>query len=139
MPTNEEAAAVKGRRQSAVKADATKLPEGNVTGTMTPPAVGVAEPARNFFVLGDPREERQVLEASGGMFYGIAGDDFVVAPEEAHETIVPKGCKQAVSRLRWAAGHHVPIEVFRAHYGDERAAELLRLTPPAPAAPAPLP
>lgn len=123
MAENTEANQLKGRRAAATKTEAGKSEEGNVTGQSTPVAVGADEPARNYFMLGDPREPRQVLEASGGMYGEVAGDDFVIAPEDAFEELLPPGCKTAVTRLRWAKGQHVPIEVYRAHQAAQGKAE----------------
>lgn len=125
MATNTEAAAVKGRRAAVVKAPAAPDPTGNVTGSTRAPGIGVDEPARNYFMLGDPDEPRAVIEASGGPYGPIMGDDYVRAPEDAVENFAPKGCVTEVSRQLWCTGQHVPIEVFYKHYGKERASELL--------------
>jgi hypothetical protein len=127
MAENTEATALKGRRAAATKTAAeTPDPGGNLTGETRAPQIGVNEPARNYFMLGDPNEPRAVIEASGGMYGEIIGDDYVIAPEDAVEEVTPSGCTTSTSRLRWARGQHVPIEVFRKHYGPERAAELLK-------------
>jgi len=123
--TNPEAATVKAARRSAPKNVAKPDPTGNVTGRTHAPVVGVSEPPRNFFMLGDPDEPRAVIEAAGGNYGPILGDDYVVAPEDAFENFVPFRCKQAVTRQRWCAGQHVPIEVFFDHYGKEKAEALI--------------
>lgn len=127
MAENTEATALKNRRAATTKAAAEKNadPTGNVTGSTQPVMVGKDEPARNFFMLGDPDEPRAVIEASGGMYGQIVGDDYVIAPEDATETFAPPGCTTTVTRQRWARGQHVPREVFVRHYGKEQAAKLL--------------
>jgi hypothetical protein len=137
--TNTEAAAVKARRQAAAKKAA---PDAAPT---TPVAVGAGEPARHFEALGDPREPRvqvgtipdghqfsrphplghprEVAEATGWSMDRADTDDFVVAECDVHEVIYPQGCTTPTSRMRWAKGQHVPVEVYRAWEAD-RAAEL---------------
>ena len=125
MATNTEAASLKGRRTTTKSAPTAPDPTGNATGLDRAPGVSTEDPARNYFMLGDPNEPRAVIEASGGPYGAILGDDYVRAPEDAHEEITPHGCKTSTSRLLWARGQHVPIEVFRRHYG-ERADELIK-------------
>ncbi|HZA73403.1 MAG TPA: hypothetical protein VE476_10890, partial [Propionibacteriaceae bacterium] len=108
-------------------------------------AVGAGEPARHYEALGDPREPRvqvgtvhdgnqfsrphplaaprEVAEATGWSMDRADSDDFVVAECDVCETILPKGCTTPTSRMRWAAGQHVPVEVYRA-WQTQRAAEL---------------
>jgi hypothetical protein len=122
--TNTEAAAVKAARakpKTALKPD----PTGNVTGRTQAPTVGIDEPPRNYFMLGDPDEPRSVIEATGGPYGPILGDGYVIAPEDAVESFTPLRCKQPVTRQRWCTGQHVPIEVFFKHYGEEKARELI--------------
>lgn len=127
MAENTEAAALKGRR-TAVKNTPKTDPAGNVTGSDQPVGVGIDEPARNFFMLGDPDEPRAVIESSGGPYGTILGDDYVIAPEDAVESFVPNGCQTSVTRQLWCRGQHVPIERFHKHYGKEAAAALLAPT-----------
>jgi hypothetical protein len=126
MPTaNTEAATVKAARaakpKTAVKAD----PTGNVTGATVAPGVGTDQPARNYFMLGDPDEPRAIIEASDPLYGPILGSDYVVAPEDALEEVTPRGCITSTTRQVWCRGQHVPIERFYAHYGKERADELI--------------
>lgn len=136
MATNTEAAAVKTARRTTAAKPAAPNPVGNVTGATRAPGVGVDEPPRNYFTLGDPDEPRAVIEASGGPYGAILGDDYVRAPEDAVESFVPDHCTTSVSRQIWCKGQHVPIERFRKFYGEERAAELLAAAA-TPAEPAP--
>lgn len=122
---NTEAAAVKAARAAKPKTAVKTSPTGNVTGRTHAPVVGVDEPPRNYFMLGDPDEPRAVIEAAGGNYGPILGDDYVIAPEDAFESFVPFRCKQPVTRQRWCTGQHVPREVFFAHYGEEKATELI--------------
>lgn len=123
---NTEAAAVKAARATRPKTTTVKPnPTGNVTGRTHAPVIGVDEPPRNFFMLGDPNEPRSVIEASGGPYGPILGDGYVIAPEDAFESFVPFRCKVPVTRQRWCTGQHVPIEVFFDHYGKEKAEELI--------------
>jgi hypothetical protein len=123
--TNAEAAAVKAARATKPKTAVKPDPTGNVTGRTHAPVIGIDEPPRNFFMLGDPDEPRAVIEAAGGNYGPILGDDYVVAPEDAVESFTPFRCKQPVTRQRWCTGQHVPIEVFFAHYGEEKARQLI--------------
>lgn len=123
--TNTEAAAVKASRRNAPKTAVKPDPTGNVTGRTQAPGVGLDEPPRNYFMLGDPDEPRAVIEASGGPYGPILGDGYVIAPEDAFENFVPFRCKTPITRTLWCTGQHVPIERFRAHYGEEKAAELI--------------
>lgn len=122
---NTEAAAVKSRRAAAPKTPAPSDPTGNVTGLTRATGVGVDEPARNYFMLGDPDEPRAVIESAGGFYGPILGDDYVIAPEDATENFVPPRCLDSVTRQIWCKGQHVPIERFFRHYGDEKARELI--------------
>jgi hypothetical protein len=123
--TNTEAAAVKAARATKPKTALKPDPTGNVTGRTHAPVVGVNEPPRNYFMLGDPDEPRAVIEAAGGNYGPILGDDYVVAPEDAFESFVPFRCTSSVTRQRWCTGQHVPVEVFFTHYGEEKARELI--------------
>lgn len=112
MAGNPEADALKARRvgtrQAAKAAEAPPLADKPVV---------VGEPtARRYPTLGDPREPRMVAEASGAVFGVQPGEPingYVVSPVSVWETIVPPGCTTGTSRLRWAAGQHVPTEVYR--------------------------
>lgn len=149
MASNTEAAAIRARRKAAEKATPAAPPT-------TPVAVGAGEPARHFEALGDPREPRvqvgtiastvpdghqfsrphplghprEVAEATGWSMDRADSDDFVVAECDVYEQITPKGCTTATSRMRWAKGQHVPVEVYRA-WEAERAA-VLEAAPVAP-------
>jgi hypothetical protein len=138
MASNTEAAAVRARRKAAEKA----APDAAPT---TPVAVGAGESARQYPLLGDPREPRvqvgtipdghqfsrphplaaprDVAEATGWSMDRADSDDFVVAECDVHEVIYPQGCATPTSRMRWAKGQHVPVEVYRT-WEAERAAEL---------------
>lgn len=143
MATNTEAASIKARRTTAATKPTAPDPTGNVTGATQAPGIGVGEPPRNYFMLGDPDEPRAVIEASGGPYGPILGTDYVRAPEDAVENFAPKGCVTEVSRQLWCTGQHVPIEVFYKHYGKERADALIAAAEnarqPAPTAAAPAP
>lgn len=150
MATNTEAATVRARRKAA-----TTQAEPDAPPT-TPVAVGADEPARHYEALGDPREPRvgigaipdghqfsrphplatprEVAEATGWVQARDDTDDFVIAECDVYEQITPKGCTTPTSRMRWAAGQHVPVEVYRA-WQAQRAAELEA----APVAPPPDP
>lgn len=141
MATNTEAAAVRNRRKATTKTEPASPPT-------TPVAVGAGEPARHFEALGDPREPRvqvgtmpnvpdghqfsrphplapgrEVAEATGWVQDRADRDDFVIAACDVHEIIYPKGCTTPTSRLRWAAGQHVPVEVYRAWEAEQAAAQ----------------
>lgn len=138
MASNTEAAAIRARRRAAEKA-------APATPPTAPVAVGTGEPARHYETLGDPREPRvqvgtvhdghqfsrphplgyprEVAEATGWSMDRADSDDFVVAECDVYEQITPKGCITPTSRMRWAAGQHVPVEVYRA-WKKQRAAEL---------------
>jgi hypothetical protein len=122
---NAEAAAVKAARATKPKAPVKADPTGNVTGRTQPAAVGLDEPPRNYFMLGDPDEPRAVIESAGALYGPILGADYVVAPEDATESFVPYHCRDSVTRQIWCTGQHVPIERFFAHYGEEKARELI--------------
>lgn len=149
MASNTEAAAVRTRRKAAEKA----APAGPPS---TPVTVGAEEPARHYEALGDPREPRvqvgtipdghqfsrdhplatgrDVAEATGWVQDRADRDDYVVAECDVYEQITPKGCTTPTSRMRWAKGQHVPVEVHRA-WKARQAAELEA----APVAPPPDP
>jgi hypothetical protein len=132
MASNTEAAAVRARRKAATKAEPDKTP--------APVTVGVDQPARHYETLGDPREprvqvgtipdghqfsrphplakQRDVVEASGWALDRADSDDFVKAECDVYEVIYPKGCITPTSRLRWAKGQHVPVEIYRAWEAD---------------------
>jgi hypothetical protein len=117
MATNPEADPLKARRATArdqVKADrATVVPPL----ADKPVTVGRGEAERRFPLLGDPREPRVVAEAGGALFGVQPGErveGYTIATEDVYETIIPPGCRTGTSRLRWAAGHHVPTEVYEA-------------------------
>ncbi|HET9144164.1 hypothetical protein [Actinophytocola sp.] len=139
MATNTEAAAVRARRKAAAKTDPDKPP--------APVTVGADEPARRYEALGDPREPRvqvgtmpdvpdghqfsrphplarprEVAEATGWSMDRADSDDFVVAECDVYESILPKGCTTPTSRMRWAKGQHVPVEVYRAWEAERDAA-----------------
>jgi hypothetical protein len=145
MATNTEAAAIQARRKAAAKAPPPAPPT-------TPVTVGAGEPARHYEALGDPREPRvqvgtisdgnhfsrphplaaprEVAEATGWSMDRADSDDFVVAECDVYETILPKGCTTPTSRMRWAKGQHVPVEVYRAWQAEHAAT--LEAAPVAP-------
>lgn len=135
MATNTEAAALRARRKATTTKPDAKAP--------APVTVGADEPARQYPLLGDPREprvqvgtvsdgnqfsrphplatQRDVIEATGWAMDRADSDDFVVAECDVYETILPKGCTTPTSRLRWAKGQHVPVEVYRAWEAERDA------------------
>jgi hypothetical protein len=137
MATNTEAAALRERRKAAAKTTPDKPP--------APVTVGADQPARHFEALGDPREPRvqvgtivgghqfsrphplarprEVAEATGWSMDRADSDDFVVAECDAHEIIYPQGCITPTSRMRWAKGQHVPVEIYRAWQAEVAARE----------------
>lgn len=112
MAANPEVTPLKDRRKTVQAA---------TTAAGTPPladhAVVVGEKAvRRFPLLGDPREPRMVAESGGALFGVQPGQEiagYVIATADAYEVIIPPGCRTGTSRMRWAAGHHVPTEVYR--------------------------
>lgn len=138
MASNTEAAAVRARRKAAATTEPTKAP--------APVTVGADQPARHFEALGDPREprvqvgtipdghqfsrphplatQRDVVEATGWAQDMAGSADYVVAECDAHEIIYPQGCITPTSRMRWAKGQHVPIEIYRAWQADVAEAAL---------------
>lgn len=144
MATNTEASSVRARRKAAATANKTEKP--------APVTVGADEPARVYSALGDPREPRvqagtvpdghqfsrphplarprEVAEATGWSMDRTDSDDFVIAECDVYEQITPKGCTTPTSRMRWAKGQHVPVEVYRIWRADHAAA--LEAAPVAP-------
>lgn len=138
MASNTEAASVRARRKANTAAKVEPAPP------TTPVAVGADEPARHYEALGDPREPRvqlgtvpdgqqfsrphplarprEVAEATGWSMDRADTDDFVIAECDVYESILPKGCTTPTSRMRWAKGQHVPVEVYRAWEADRTAA-----------------
>lgn len=145
MAANTEASTIKARRAAAKKEPPAPPTEPVAGGT-----VGADDPARHYEALGDPREPRvqtgqissefsrphplaaprDVAEATGWAVDRADSDDFVVAESDAYEAIYPKGCITPTSRMRWAKGQHVPIEIYRAWEAEQAAA--LEAAPAAP-------
>lgn len=115
MAANPEVNPLKDRRKTA-QAAVTESARTDVPPLADRPVLVGEDISRRFPLLGDPREPRMVAESGGALFGVQPGeeiDGYVIAPTDAYETIVPPGCKTGTSRLRWAAGHHVPTEVYR--------------------------
>jgi hypothetical protein len=150
MATNTEAQGVKARRAAARKAQPPPPPTEPVAGG----TVGADDPARHYEALGDPREPRvqtgqigaefsrphplarprDVVEATGWAMdradIGVRDGEFVIAESDAYEMVYPQGCVTPTSRLRWAKGQHVPVEIYRAWEREQAAA--LEAAPTAP-------
>lgn len=116
MVSNPEADALKARRKAV-----TAQVEAEKTADLPPladrPVMVGEEISRRFPLLGDPREPRAVFESSGALFGVESGQEvagYVIAPEAAYEVIIPAGCRTGTTRMRWAAGQHVPTEVYEA-------------------------
>jgi hypothetical protein len=109
MAVNVEAAAMKARR-AAARAGSPGVPDADV-----PPEMGVDQPARRFPLLADPREPKIVLGASGMASGADMNGRYVVAAEDAYESILPTGCTTPVSRLRWRKGQKVLKTVYEEH------------------------
>lgn len=123
MAANPEVNPIKARRATVQAQTAAEVAAQPPPLADRPVMVG-EDVARRFPLLGDPREPRMVAESSGALFGVQPGEEiagYVIAPTDAYETIIPPGCKTGTSRLRWAAGHHVPVDVYREWQANQTA------------------
>jgi hypothetical protein len=89
------------------------------TGAPAPPATTdqpvTQQVQRSMPFLFDPAEMPVVVEAGGYLPRADFDEFYVVAAVDGNRTVVPDGCRTAVSTRMWLAGQHVRRDVYAAY------------------------